>query len=31
MGCGDMEWMELAADRDRWRSLSNVVINLLVP
>ena len=27
--CGD--WMELAQDRDRWRSLVNKVRNLRVP
>jgi hypothetical protein len=21
MGCGDMDWIELAPDRDRWRHL----------
>ena len=28
-GCGD--WMELAQDRDRWRSLVSTVMNLRVP
>ena len=28
-GCGD--WMELAQDRDRWRTLVSTVMNLRVP
>jgi hypothetical protein len=30
-GCGSMEWIELARDRDRWRTLVNAVMNLRFP
>ena len=31
VGCGCVDWMELAQNRDRWRALVSAVMNLRVP
>jgi len=31
VGCGYMDWIGLAQDRERWRTLVNAVMNLRVP
>jgi hypothetical protein len=30
LGCGYMDWIELAQDRDRWRTVVSAVMNLRV-
>ena len=31
VGCGYVDWIGLAQDRDRWRTLVSAVMNLRVP
>jgi hypothetical protein len=31
VGCGGMDWIDLAQDRDRWRALVKAATNLQVP
>jgi hypothetical protein len=31
IGFGDVEWIQWAQDRDRWRALVNTVMNVRVP
>ena len=30
VGCGDMDWINVALGRDKWQAFANVVINLQV-
>ena len=31
VGCGGVDWIELAQDRDRWRALVTAVMNIPAP
>jgi hypothetical protein len=31
VGCGGMDWIDLAQDKDRWRALANAVMDSRVP
>jgi hypothetical protein len=31
MGWEDVDWIRLAQDRDQWRDLANIVMNLRLP
>ena len=31
VGCGGVDWIDLAQDRDRWREHVTAVMNLVVP
>jgi len=31
VGCGRVDWIELAQDMDRWRTIVNAVMNLRFP
>jgi len=29
--CGDMNWIDMVQDREKWRALANVIMNFRVP
>jgi len=31
VGCGGMDWIGMAQDRERWRAIVNMTMNLRVP
>jgi hypothetical protein len=31
IGCSDMDWIDLAQDRDQWRALENFILKIRVP
>jgi hypothetical protein len=31
IGCGGMDWIDLAQDGDQWKALVNMAMNLRVP
>jgi hypothetical protein len=31
VGCGCMDWTDVATDRDIWRALENAVMNVRIP
>ena len=31
VGCGGMDWIELAQDKNKWRALVNALMKLRVP
>jgi hypothetical protein len=31
VGCGGVDWIDLAQETDRWRAFVNVIINIRVP
>ena len=31
VGCGSIDWIKLAQDRDRWKALVNAAMNFRVP